>query len=171
MMEGVPKIYYVDLKQDDPKKATMRKLRDLGIASETSRRSMKVHLILRADSEKFCTKNDRELVIRRGICLIEGSWKRGDLLYGDHGSFERKLPALIAANPVNYGKRSLLSSAEALSALLYITGFKEMAEKIMSKFHWGHTFLEINGNLLEEYAQAQDEDTIHQIEKAYGLDS
>ncbi len=163
-----PKILYVDLKQDDPKKSTMRKLRDLGISKEVSRREMNHHMVLRADAKTMMLHRDRDIV-QRGILLIEGSWNRDDLLYKFHFSVERKLPVLIASNPVNYGKREKLSSAEALCAALFITGYRELSREIMGKFHWGHTFFELNGNLLDEYAAAESEQEIEQIQKEYGL--
>ena len=76
------------------------------------------------------------------------------------------MPYLVAANPVNYGKRASssrslfhptssaltralaaykLTCAEAIAAALYITGFDAQAEVLLSKFSWGHSFWEVNG--------------------------
>jgi pre-rRNA-processing protein TSR3 len=66
------------------------------------------------------------------------------------------LPILFAGNPVNYSKATKLSTVEALAGALYIAGFKEDAKKLLSVFVWGHTFLELNANLLENYAAARD---------------
>jgi len=63
---------------------------------------------------------------------------------------------LIAGNPVNFGKATKLTTAEALAAALYIAGFKQEARELLSVFTWGHTFLELNHALLENYAAAQD---------------
>ena len=78
------------------------------------------------------------------------------------------MPYLVAANPVNYGKRASssrslsspssaltralaaykLTCAEAIAAALYITGFDAQAEVLLSKFSWGHSFWEVNGCVL-----------------------
>jgi pre-rRNA-processing protein TSR3 len=68
----------------------------------------------------------------------------------------RCLPILIAGNPVNFGKLTKLTTAEAIAAALYIAGFKKEAEDILSIFTWGHTFLELNKMLLDNYITAKD---------------
>ena len=74
---------------------------------------------------------------------------------------------MLAANPTNYAKLGKLSSAEALAGALYILGDKTLAAAIMNKFKWGHTFLELNGNLLEDYSNAETQDQMKQEEREY----
>jgi pre-rRNA-processing protein TSR3 len=74
---------------------------------------------------------------------------------------------MLAANPTNYAKLGKLSSAEALAGALYILGEKKLGTEIMNKFKWGHTFLELNFNLLEDYASADTEVQTVQLEKEY----
>jgi len=38
---------------------------------------------------------------------------------------------------------------------------------MMEKFKWGHTFLELNSNLLDDYAKAETEEQVVQLEKEY----
>jgi pre-rRNA-processing protein TSR3 len=63
---------------------------------------------------------------------------------------------VIAGNPTNFAKATKLSTAEALAGALYIAGFKEEAQKLLSIFIWGHTFFELNAMLLEDYAAAKN---------------
>jgi pre-rRNA-processing protein TSR3 len=79
----------------------------------------------------------------------------------------RRLPAMLAANPTNYAKLGKLSSVEALAGALYILNEKELAAKMMDKFKWGHTFLELNADLLDDYADAETEEQVAELEKEY----
>ena len=40
---------------------------------------------------------------------------------------------------------------------------------ILNKFKWGHTFYELNQNLLNDYSQSTTEDDIKTIVTDYGL--
>ena len=77
----------------------------------------------------------------------------------------RILPILIAGNPVNFGKLTKLSTVEAIAATLYITGFKEEAKQMLDIFPWGHTFIELNQMLLDNYVTAKDSAEIVAMQK------
>ena len=64
---------------------------------------------------------------------------------------ERKLPLLLAANPVNYGKEIKLNCAEALAGALFLGGFQEEAEEILDCFKWGPAFFSINEMHFDKY--------------------
>ena len=63
-----------------------------------------------------------------------------------------------------------MTTAEALAASAFIIGKEEMCFDLLAKFNWGHTFLELNENLLKDYQKAKSEDDIHSIIIDYGYD-
>jgi pre-rRNA-processing protein TSR3 len=56
-----------------------------------------------------------------------------------------------------------------LAASLFILGSREQSLELLDKFKWGHTFYELNQNLLEEYSKLESEEQIELILKDYGL--
>jgi pre-rRNA-processing protein TSR3 len=101
------------------------------------------------------SKEDINLIVSRGIAVVDCSWNRlDDVPFGRiKGAAPRLLPWLLAANPVNYGKPCKLSCAEAFAAALYIAGRKQEALAVMSRFKWGHSFISLNEGLLDRYAE------------------
>ena len=68
---------------------------------------------------------------------------------------------------LNYAKLGILSTSEAIAAALYILGYKEHAKDIMNKFKWGHTFIDLNHDILEDYSHVKEQNKIIEIEKEY----
>ena len=85
-----------------------------------------------------------------------------------YSGIPRKLPPLLAGNPVNYSKISKLTTVEALAAAAFILDNEELSYELLGKFNWGHTFLELNENLLKDYQNAQSEDDVNSIITEYG---
>ena len=85
-----------------------------------------------------------------------------------YSGIPRKLPPLLAGNPVNYSKINKLTTVEALASASFILGNEELCSDLLAKFNWGHTFLELNENLLKDYQNAQSEDDINSIITEYG---
>jgi pre-rRNA-processing protein TSR3 len=52
---------------------------------------------------------------------------------------------------------------------LFVLGFKQDALNLLDKFKWGHTFYELNQNLLEEYSKIESEDDVNEILQNYGI--
>ena len=126
------------------------------------------NLVLDPFSEKTLLPKDKLLV--KSIVGIDCSWNLADQAFSKKFvGIKRKLPPLLAGNPVNYSKLSKLTTAETLSATLYILGFKQQARELLEKFNWGHTFIELNQNLLEEYCSMESEDQLEKILSDYGL--
>jgi pre-rRNA-processing protein TSR3 len=89
------------------------------------------------------------------VVVLDCSWNRlSKFPRIKSGLRHRGLPFLLAANPTNFGKPQKLSSAEALAASLFILGESARAERLMSLFKWGGTFIDINRELLEAYSSA-----------------
>ena len=158
-----PQIFFIYLFQDDPKKSTMKKLERFNMARRVDRGRASRSLVLTVSSSQYLMNSDRDLILEKGITAIEGSWKQNDLMGETKFRFGRILPPLLASNPVNYGKWNLLSSVEAVSASLIITGFRDLAEQLLSKFSWGHSFISLNMEILEEYAKCKSEDDIKKV--------
>lgn len=153
------------LKQDDPKKCTAAKLVHFKIANAV-RRIPRNSLVLNPYAEVSLCKSDKTLA--HSITAIDCSWERVNATFQKNFyGMNRRLPLLLAANPTNYSKLGKLSSAEALAGALSILGFDDLAFDVMNKFKWGHTFFELNDELLKEYANANDPSEIQRIEMEY----
>jgi pre-rRNA-processing protein TSR3 len=155
-------------RQDDPTKCTAAKLVRFGLA-ESIRFIRPYTLVLDPFCKIVLSKDDRSLF--RSVCAIDCSWEKAiDTLLKRKeikNDVCRRLPALLAGNPVNYTKVSKLTSAEALAASLYILGWRQMSENILDKFKWGHTFFELNSEILSDYSDALSTTEILELEKEY----
>lgn len=156
------------MRQDDPFKCTAAKLVKFRLAEQV-RFIGRNSIVLNPFSEAPVLKKDSE--IADSICAIDCSWERADEVLKHQRliarGIGRRLPALLAANPVNYAKLGKLSSAEALAGALFILGETSLAKEIMDKFKWGHTFLELNSDPLHDYSFAENVEQISRIEMEY----
>jgi pre-rRNA-processing protein TSR3 len=153
--------------QDDPKKCTAAKLVKFGFA-KSIKKITSTSLVLDPFSEHTLLPKDRNLV--NTVVGIDCSWNLTEKTFSKKfNGLKRKLPPLLAGNPVNYAKLNKLTTAEALSATLFILGLKKEALELLDKFKWGHTFYELNQNLLEEYSKITSELQIDEILKDYGF--
>jgi pre-rRNA-processing protein TSR3 len=156
-------IYHAD--QCDPKKCTGRKLARFKLARLTKRMNDLRHcLVLSPFSEKALSPEDRG---ERCLAALDCSWAQAEEVFARINLKSRALPFLVAANPVNFGKPFQLSTVEALAAALVIMGDQQRAEEILAKFSWGHVFLELNREPLQEYAAAKDSSEVVRIQMEY----
>lgn len=155
-----------DFNQCDPKKCSGRKLARCGLVKSLKIKQKFPGLVLTPTGSRCVSPLDRDIIKEKGLAVVDCSWARIDEtpLAQLKPSHPRLLPFLIAANPINYGKPCQLSCVEALAAAMYITGYKNMARSYLSKFSWGHAFLELNEELLDGYAGCSDSAAIIQVQ-------
>lgn len=141
----------------DPKKCTAKHLARQGFLRVVRRLSAlpKGAVLLHPHAETAFSPSDQAAVARRGLCVLDTSWKTGTFPHTP-SLRERALPFLVAANPVNYGKPAILSTVEALAAALVILGHLQQAEALLEKFRWGPTFLTLNAEPLARYREARN---------------
>jgi pre-rRNA-processing protein TSR3 len=155
------------LKQDDPKKCTAAKLVKYKLAKNIKKIS-KNTLVLDPFSSKTLLRNDRKRV--KSITAIDCSWNLADQTFTkQYPGLRRKLPPLFAGNPVNYSKIGKLSSVEAIAGAAFILGLNDLAQELLDKFKWGHTFYELNKELLDDYSKIESEEEIPQLLKEYNI--
>lgn len=166
------RLFMVDFEQCDPKRCSGRKLERLGYLRTLSLRTSNCGgtIVLSPFGERYVSRADGDAVRECGLCVIDCSWRHIDsvprrLLSGPRS---RKLPHFVAANPTNYGKPSKLSCVEALAAALCLSGRRDEATTILNPFKWGHSFLELNEELVERtYASCADSDALALAERQY----
>jgi len=146
--------YHAD--QCDPRKCTTTRLERHGLIRVFRRLSRlpRTALTLDPTADTPLSPADRPQALASGLAVIDLSWKRGTMprLPPRH---RRRLPYLVAANPVNYGVPRMLSSVEALAASLIILGEAGYARALLAKFSWGDSFLSLNAEPLADYAAAR----------------
>ena len=143
--------------QCDPKKCTALRLKRFGLMTFVPRPSSlpRGAVLLTPKAIRALSPADAARAERRGLAIVDVSWKRESFPAVPQAT-GRALPYLLAANPVNYGKPFVLSSAEALAAALSIFGHTDAARAVLAKFSWGEQFFILNREPLTAYAAAQD---------------
>ncbi len=161
------RIFVYHAGQCDPKKCTALKLKRHGLVRivRQMRFLPRGAVVLNPLSKTAFSPEDRQRIKTCGLAALDFSWEHAEkpLTKRVRGT-SRCLPYLIAGNPVNFGRPTKLSTAEALAAALYIAGFKDEALKILSIFKWGHTFIELNREMLERYAHARGSSEIIKLQ-------
>lgn len=157
---------------DDPKKCSARKLARFDLATlHRSARATPPGIVLDPHAETALSPADGDRAVHGAaaerLVALDCSWETADAeafrLDGPH----RALPFLVAGNPVSYGTPFRLNTVEAFAGALCILGHREHAETILSKFRWGHTFLELNEEPLARYADCVDSTEVVSIQSEY----
>lgn len=149
---------------DDPDKCTARRLAKFDLAElHRSHRATPYGVVLNPHAEQALSPADATETLVALDCSWESAGEARFSLAGEH----RALPYLVAANPVNFGRPMQLTTVEAMAAALAIFGEWEHAEAILSKFNWGHTFLELNEEPLRRYAECADSTEVVAVKQEY----
>lgn len=154
-------------KQDDPKKCTAAKLVRFGLAKPVSRTQGNTILL---DPFAKNTLLKRDSSAASSITAVDCSWSLAESAFSRRfAGMPRKLPPLLAGNPVNYAKLGKLTTVEAIAGAAFILGYAELAAELLGKFNWGHTFLDLNQHLLADYASVRSEEEIAPLLREYGF--
>lgn len=155
------------LRQDDPKKCTAAKLVKFGLAKPVTRTKHDT-IVLDPFAKQTLLRQDAK--IADSITGIDCSWNLAeDTFTKKFSGIPRKLPPLLAGNPVNYSKFNKLTTVEAIAGAIFILGYEKQALDLLGKFNWGHTFYELNEELLKDYSKLQFEDQIDPLLRQYGI--
>ncbi len=169
-------VYYTS--QCDPKKCSslkvwrlykqgrFKQLKGLNLVKNPAK-IPRFSIILNPMSPRTLCISDQPIFLRSGITVLDCSWNQAESIFNIKFSNSRRLPTLLAANPVNYGKPAKLSSVEALSAAFILLDYVKMAEDILSVFNWGIQFLTLNANLLNNYKKCHTEEDMIKYEREY----
>jgi len=165
-----PRLYVLQLRQDDPKKCTAAKLVKFRLARPLYRLNQvnEKSLTLNPFAPTCLLNHDRVQALNYGLVAVDCSWERVQATFSARlPGRNLRLPTLLASNPVNYAKPNRLSSLEALAAGLFIMGFLGEATHLLSIFKWGPHFLTLNAQPLEAYTSVTDEEQLGRVESEY----
>jgi pre-rRNA-processing protein TSR3 len=141
---------------DDAKKNTALKLGKKGWAEIVGKIAgiPPGSILLDPFAEKAVSAEDIPYAVTSSLSAFDCSWETAEAMLpaARRKTEARALPYLVAANPVNFGKPTKLSTVEAIAAALYIYDRKDEAERALSVVNWGPRFLEVNREPLEAYA-------------------
>ena len=161
------KLIIYRLPQCNPKRCTALKMKKFGFAKVVSRLPRN-GILLNPYAKRILSKDDLGHAKKHGLVCLDCSWENAEKIFlKTKTEFQRRLPFLLAANPVNYAKPFRLTTLEAFAASLYILGFKKDAEKILRIYSWGEGFLKLNREILDDYEKAKNGKEIMEIEEEF----
>jgi pre-rRNA-processing protein TSR3 len=158
---------------DDPDKCSARRLAKFDLAElHRSKRATPPGIVLNPFADQALSPADRvgSGVRHDRLVALDCSWETAEREAFELEGIHRSLPFLVAGNPVNYGTPFQLNTVEAFAGALAILGERAPAEEILSKFSWGHTFLELNEEPLERYAACADSTDVVAVQDDYLAD-
>lgn len=167
--DGVIRVVVYHARECDPRKCSTLKLKRFGLVRVVHHVKLlpRGAVVLNALGERAFSPADRQRMELYGLTALDYSWEQGVQPHLPSYLISRCLPFLVAANPVNFGTPTRLSTVEALAAALYIAGSGEQAEKLLSVFKWGPEFIRLNSERLEAYSKAKDSGEILELQKNF----
>ncbi|MDA4133333.1 MAG: DUF367 family protein [Thaumarchaeota archaeon] len=164
-------VFVIDYSQDDPAKCTAAKMVKMGLATEVNKKwhASNTTVVLNPYSGQLLTPLDGEgRAGVKSLLAIDCSWNLAqEVFFRKIGGRHRRLPALLAGNPTNYSKLGILSSVEAVAGAMFILGEEKEANEYLSLYKWGPTFATLNHDPLQDYAKADSEEEMVEIERSY----
>ena len=163
------KLSMYNFRHCDPKRCSGEKLSRLGYLRTLKVGEYNQGILLSPYGDCTISAEDYSIVEEYGLSVIDCSWARIDEIPFSRlrSRHHRLLPFLVAANNVNYGRPTKLNCAEALSAALYIIGFKQESCTLLQAFSWGTEFIRLNQDLLDGYSIQKNGVGIVAFQKAF----
>jgi len=160
------RLWVIHTGQCHPKKCTAKKLAKFHLVSllyGPPRSTSHAILLDPSAPAPLCRADDVTTLV-----AVDCSWNQTERVFQSlRARSRRRLPYLIAANPINYGRPSELTTAEAFAAALYILGEQQRARTLLDKFKWGPAFLMLNAAPLNDYAAAETVAAVLACEHVY----
>ncbi len=158
------KLFVLNLGECNRDACTAVRLAKFGLVKEftSPKRVPRKSVVLDPFSRKALSAEDIPWAEKMGLMAVDCSWNRLEQGFGFE--YKRALPYLVAANPINFGKPTRLSTVEALAGALWILREEGQAREVLSRFRWGKTFFDLNGDLLRMYAEARSSAEIISIQ-------
>ena len=151
---------------DDPEKCTAKKLARFDMVElHRSTRDTPWGLVLDPFADQALSPADRDL--SDTLVAMDLSWESAESEHFHLDGEHRALPFLLASNPVNFGRPFRLTTVEAFAGALIILGERDQAEALLSKFRWGQTFLDLNEEPLDRYAECADSSEVIEVQAEY----
>ncbi len=156
---------------DDPDKCSARKLARMDEAElHRATRSTPPGIVLNPFAEQALSPADRPTAgdgarHSRLVALDVPGDRRTGSVRPRRGAPLAPLPR--RRQPGQLRPADQLTTVEAIAAALVIFGEKKRAEDVLSKFNWGHTFLELNEEPLRRYAACADSTDVVDVQDDY----
>ncbi len=150
----------------DPRKCTVKRLERFHLVKIITKISHipRATVLLDPTAVQALSPADRP---PRSLTVLDCSWEVLDTGSVSSWRKRRALPFLVAANPVNFGRPWRLTSVEAFAAALWILHEPVQAAVVLETQNWGCRFLELNDELLRDYAAARDSSEVVDIQSRY----